>query len=312
MVSAAKNGELSRFRRICSSNTNSSENGESKILIYFVTKAFQEALLNDHLMLATFIAQNGFPIKQQVGFPNFLHECLCVLDDHKCVPVINFFVNNSQNSGGFDINYQAVTTWLTPLHIAVRRLLTETVQLLIYLGADVNAVAEGDLMPLTVLQAVVTADGDVDAIRRKAGILDMLIKSGAKASWRRVSDGGGDAVASMLLSSYSSSSAVAKAGSSVGISIANDSFIDNSRAGDSGAKKVRFTGGGGPIQLSSDISCGGEIGKPMVVKDETENDVVNVFTALRVGTDTSKDAVNEQEVVVTVSDDGGMLFSTGS
>jgi hypothetical protein len=288
----------------------------SKILIYFVTKAFQEALLNDHLMLATFIVQNGFPIKQQIGFPNFLQECLSVLDDLRCVPVINFFVNNSQSSGGFDINYQAVTTWLTPLHIAVRRLLSETVQLLIFLGADVNAVAEGDLMPLTALQAVVIADGDTDSMQIKEKILDMLIKSGAKATWRRGIIGGSDAT---MLPSHSSSVAVATGGSPPGFSTFSGSFSSSSSSSSSSSKidsnavkKVRFTGGGGPIPLSNDNNLNDGV---TIAKDEVENEVSSVFTALRMGGDLEEAVASKQaEVgpVVTVSDDGGMLFSTGS
>lgn len=213
-------------------------------------------------------------------------------------------MNNSQNSGGFDINYQAATTWLTPLHIAVRRLLSETVRLLISLGADVNAVAEGDLMPLNVLQAVVAADGDVDAQRSKECILDMLMKSGAKASWRRLGADGGE------MPSHSSTSGVAKVGYS-------PSFVSHSRTGDSGAKKVRFTGGGGPIQISNDKSVGEEIAsiieKPKLVKEEVDTEIVTVFAALHVGSNNIREGtVSQQEAVVTVSDDGGMLFSTGS
>jgi ankyrin repeat protein len=43
-----------------------------------------------------------------------------------------------------NFHYQAKKTWLTPLHISVRRGLGSSVQFLLKNGADVNAVAEGD------------------------------------------------------------------------------------------------------------------------------------------------------------------------
>jgi ankyrin repeat protein len=49
---------------------------------------------------------------------------------------------------------QEEKTWLTPLHISLRRGLLETAKYLISVGADVNAVAGGDVMPLSLAEAL--------------------------------------------------------------------------------------------------------------------------------------------------------------
>jgi len=174
LISAARNGELSRFKKLA---LNDSDN----LLIYFVAKAFQTSLLMNHLMISTFIVQNGFPANSKVGFglPNFLNECLSSLDDNSCVPVIAFFLNTEQ----FDINHQAPGTWLTPLHIAVQRLLSETCKFLVANGADVNAVADGDLMPLNIIKKMKSLD--TEDIRKRGIISTLLLQSGAKETWRR-------------------------------------------------------------------------------------------------------------------------------
>lgn len=59
---------------------------------------------------------------------------------------------------------------MTPLHVAVRRGLIRTIVFLIKNGADVNAVAEGDSMPLTL------ADGLEASTSEKDEIIDVLLK----------------------------------------------------------------------------------------------------------------------------------------
>ena len=60
------------------------------------------------------------------------------------------------------------TTWMTALHIATRRAFPITVTNLLTLGADMNAVAEGDLMPLLL------ADRIDDGLECKADIIAAL------------------------------------------------------------------------------------------------------------------------------------------
>ena len=59
---------------------------------------------------------------------------------------------------------------MTPLHVAVRRGLVQTAIFLIQNGADVNAVAEGDCMPLTLAEELEAS------ILDKQTIVDVLLK----------------------------------------------------------------------------------------------------------------------------------------
>ena len=259
LINTAKNGELSKFKRLCFGND------ISYIAIYFIAKAFQVSLLNGHLMLSRFIVENGFPLNPQIGLPNFLHECLSVMDDESCVPVIIFFVNSNK---GFEINHQAMNTWLTPLHIAVQRLLCDCVEILITYGADVNAVADHDLMPLNIVQSIIVTDDE--NIRRKELITNLLVKNGAKETWRS----GVGSSQNVISSSSSSTSACAKGD----LSTANKS---NSNSEEGKKKMVRFTGG--------------SINAPV------EEDLPTVFNKLE---------INDGNTF-SISDDGGLLFSTG-
>jgi Ankyrin repeat len=59
---------------------------------------------------------------------------------------------------------------MTPLHVAVRRGLVRTAIFLIQNGGDVNAVAEGDCMPLTLAEELEASSSD------KETIIDVLLK----------------------------------------------------------------------------------------------------------------------------------------
>mmetsp|Transcript_32998 Transcript_32998/g.47687 ORF Transcript_32998/g.47687 Transcript_32998/m.47687 type:complete len:299 (+) Transcript_32998:138-1034(+) len=271
LVLAARNGELSRFKRLA---LNDSEN----LLLYFVAKAFQTSLLMNHLMISTFIVQNGFPVNGS-GLPNFLNECLSCLEDSCCVPVIAFFLQSTKH---FDINHQAPGTWLTPLHIAIQRLLPETCKYLIANGADVNAVADGDLMPLNIIQSMKTLDKEDN--RKREIISTLLLQNGAKETWRRNIQVHSEDIF-RITSSLSSSAAVRDGKATVstgyldktGHHIPNN--IEEEKLSGSKTKMVRFTGGSLPMEIGS------------------------VQSALSELTVTAPSTA--------VSEDGGMLFSTG-
>ena len=59
---------------------------------------------------------------------------------------------------------------MTPLHVAVKRGLIRTIVFLIQNGADVNAVDEGDCMPLTLADKLEVSTAE------KNTIIDILIK----------------------------------------------------------------------------------------------------------------------------------------
>lgn len=117
-------------------------------------------------MISSYFLDNGYPLNDD-ALPCALHECLATMDDQLCVPIIEFLLSRN-----IDINRQQPNTWLTAIHIAVGRQLTDSVNLLIHYEADVNAVASGDSMPLNVAIAL------EDSNPEKAQIIAALLSKG--------------------------------------------------------------------------------------------------------------------------------------
>ena len=156
---------------------------------YFIIKMFHGALVNGHLMIASFMIDHGYPLTC-ASVPNALIESLSVVDDRSAIPIIellvlthkcdvNFQVNSfydaapsrfSKDLQFYPITQQTNKTWMTPLHVAVRRGLIRTIVFLIKNGADVNAVAEGDCMPLTLAEGLEASNPEKDEI------IDVLLK----------------------------------------------------------------------------------------------------------------------------------------
>jgi ankyrin repeat protein len=132
---------------------------------------FKNALLNSHLLLADFLIGEGYPVK---GYndPHFLHECLMEAEDYLGVVLVDYL-----SKKGVDMNSQQKGSWESPLHIAVKRQMLETVKALLSMKVDVNSVAKGDAMPLILAMAAPNTATKVD-------IMDMLIAAGARTTWR--------------------------------------------------------------------------------------------------------------------------------
>ena len=167
IVDAATNGSFSKLKKLM--NDMNSEN----LFFYFVAKAFQGALQSGHLMIAAYFLDNGYPLNAD-GVPFSLHDCLSIMPDDLCLVVIQFLV-----SRGIDVNKQVPKTWMTALHIAIERKLVQCVAYLLESGADVNAVAAKDIMPLNIAQSL---DANFES---KEKIIDSLINRGARDTWRR-------------------------------------------------------------------------------------------------------------------------------
>jgi ankyrin repeat protein len=170
LVSHASNGELRKLK-LLSDELMNKYNNDLFIPTYFIAKMFKSSLENGHLMIASYIIDQGYPY-QSFNVPNSLQECLRLVEDHRGVDIVEFLI-----SKGLDVNYQSQGTWLTALHIAAEVGLIETVKTLIRLGADLNAVADGDLMPLHMT--------DKCNASTKDEIVELLKSNGAKLSWRK-------------------------------------------------------------------------------------------------------------------------------
>ena len=96
LILLASKGEYTQFKRFASSLDN------ENILAYFSAKALMASLIGSHLMLSTFILDNGYPLTlETVGLPNILHDCLRDLNDYECTAIVKLFI-----SKGFDVNKQ--------------------------------------------------------------------------------------------------------------------------------------------------------------------------------------------------------------
>ena len=97
LVTYAENGQLRKFKTEALKLESKSE-----LLSYFVPQMIRGALSNGHLMLASFILDNGFQISHPVlGAPNCIHEVFSIVDDCRANSILEFLLNK-----GLDINMQ--------------------------------------------------------------------------------------------------------------------------------------------------------------------------------------------------------------
>jgi hypothetical protein len=170
LVECAHRGQLSRFQRLAVT----AEAGD--ILLFHVIKMLHGALKFGHLLLAGYIIDNGFPINKNMGsVPNCLHESLRSVDDERACAIVEFLVDKKM-----DINVQEPQNWDTALHIAIRKNLFGCCIALINAGADVNAVAKSDIMPLQLAEASLS-----DNEEGRSALISLLLERGARRTWRR-------------------------------------------------------------------------------------------------------------------------------
>ena len=81
-------------------------------------------------MISNYIIECGYPFTS-FSLPPALHECLSLaIDDSRCKEIAEFLIKK-----GFDVNRQDPIEWLTPLHVAVKYQLVETIQYLLSEGS---------------------------------------------------------------------------------------------------------------------------------------------------------------------------------
>ena len=123
LIALASGGKYAKFR----STVESTE--ATEILLFQTNKMFTQSLLGSYLIISDYIIDCGYPFRS-FSLPSALHECLLVVDDdNRGKEITEFLVKR-----GFDINRQDPRDWLTPLHIAVKCQLVETVRYLLSEG----------------------------------------------------------------------------------------------------------------------------------------------------------------------------------
>jgi len=233
----------------------------SHLLTYYMVKAFKAAILGGHFMVVNYFIDKGYPF-QTAKVPHVLLEILAqtssahaasvaaasraghsnnnksTISEETCYALVEFLILknrgiNAESTGAVTVtgteeceivNLAAKGNYLTPLHVAIRYGLFTIIDLLLSNGADVNAVGDGDAMPLPlayrlrdahqedmfarehdasavqgerVSELDVTANDvaeDASAVRRrldleKADRIDLLIRAlhmhGARLTWRK-------------------------------------------------------------------------------------------------------------------------------
>jgi hypothetical protein len=139
------------------------------LLQWSVCKAFLAACEGSHLNILRLLMANGMNPKSQPGIAHAIH----ILVTHKAhIEAVRFLVK-----AGFDVNQPRKPQMFTPIHIACVTKNADMINVLIELGADVNAVANDgyDSMPLTLCRKM---GNDIKCI-------DILKKAGARSTWRK-------------------------------------------------------------------------------------------------------------------------------
>ena len=148
-------------------------------LLWWQVKAFRQACVQNRPAVGQYFVDNGFD-RSSVGIRHLLHEVLDNMPYHMSPESVVRFLLDLK----LDVNEAREDDLLTPLHLACKRRDPGVVQLLLNSGADVNAVAKNDLLPLSCLPLPnVFEHGDLTG---RIGLMTKMLESrGARRDWRR-------------------------------------------------------------------------------------------------------------------------------
>lgn len=177
-----------------------------ELLPYFTTKMFLEACFNGHVTVMRYMLQQGFDYTRE-PCKHLLHRVSgAQMESQAQAGVLQALVKL-----GYRVNKPAPPNGFTALHVAVAADNAECATVLISLGADVNAVADADVMPLTLAVAAAKSGAEsqfaaytpphwqskaatppsgvqledaADAHVTAHPLVQLLLKAGAKLTWR--------------------------------------------------------------------------------------------------------------------------------
>ena len=90
LVNHASNGEFRKLKLLADEYKN--KYNDLFIPTYFISRMFQSSLQQGHLMIASYIIDEGYPY-QSYSVPNSIHQCLKTVEDHRGVDIIEFLEN---------------------------------------------------------------------------------------------------------------------------------------------------------------------------------------------------------------------------
>lgn len=153
LVKLARDGELARLQEL-----------HSPPFFWFTVHMFHAAAVHGRIQVVDFMAKEGAPVLQPP-----LCEALTLVAQNADDPVP--ITRHLVNVVGLQVSYQRPSDFFTALHVACSRAHMDLVACLIDLGADVNAVAKQDVMPLHCAES--------------QPLRDILLARGARTTWRR-------------------------------------------------------------------------------------------------------------------------------
>jgi len=209
MVELAKRGDQDSFNKLVL------QCKKEELPYWFIIQSFREACLNFQANMIIYLTTRGLDLQQpplrpmlidlleaqaaagrssskNEGAPMLLATMPiagggAMAGDHRMAPIVDLLVRQ-----GVDINFQRPSDWHTALHIACRNGMQSVVKQLLFLGADVNAVAKDDVMPLHSLDAFEKENQesgeDADIITYRSAVTSrierLLEQRRARRTWR--------------------------------------------------------------------------------------------------------------------------------
>ncbi|EGZ26805.1 hypothetical protein PHYSODRAFT_477036 [Phytophthora sojae] len=160
---------------------------EGQTLIFYAVRMFREACASKRLDILRFLLLNGFDL-QQSYMRDVLHGVIESIDSPQSAdavqPLIRFLLD-----AGVDVNWQRKSDLYTALHVACCNNLYPIAYLLVLFGADVNAIAADDAMPLACANIIGRASALSEAEQtQKELLVSFLLENQARATVEAAAD----------------------------------------------------------------------------------------------------------------------------
>ncbi|KAG7375799.1 hypothetical protein PHYPSEUDO_015243 [Phytophthora pseudosyringae] len=157
---------------------------EGQVLIFYAVRMLREACATRRLDIVRFMLLNGFDL-QQSYMKDVLHSVIENVDSSHSAdtaqPLIRFLLD-----AGVDVNWQRKSDLYTALHVACCKNLYPIAYLLVLYGADVNAIAADDSMPLGCANNIGHASTLSEAEQtQKELLVSFLVENQAHPRWRK-------------------------------------------------------------------------------------------------------------------------------
>ncbi|KAK1931143.1 hypothetical protein P3T76_013332 [Phytophthora citrophthora] len=156
---------------------------EGQVLIFYVVRMFREACASRRLDIVRFMLLNGFDLHQSY-MRDILHsvvESVQSSQSDAVQPLIRLLLD-----AGVDVNWQRKSDLYTALHVACCKNLYPLAYLLVLYGADVNAIAADDSMPLSCAYNIgQTKTLTKEEQKQQELLVSFLITNQARPTWRK-------------------------------------------------------------------------------------------------------------------------------